>query len=377
MSGFVGKITKVKGLSERRRIPRLGKIRLGFKVVKGDKEFPAECPFFVLPQEVGAVYGFKSQEDAMKRAQELEVKRKDVLTFIQKNYGKLAEQIEIMLPVNDIGAVFPQAYTWYGKSKGVKCMGDGEQATRYNEVTKGMEDIECPCSNLRSDENPKGECTLRGHLQCLLPKVSMGGIYQIDTGSKNSTIDVNSGIEYVQTIMRDAGVTAVGEAGDLVGRFAMVPLILRRVPTETHFNEQKQIHYTLQLLPAPSIDIAAINRLRQDTRFIMSHNQYALPPAENINPAMDTGDVIIEGEIVGEGSGEGGTDNGGSAETQLTDEQQKEALINSIKELRRKLTKDQFEPIRAKYKPDITECTISELKAFEKEVKDAIEKKAA
>lgn len=361
MSGFVGKITKVKGLSERRRIPRLGKIRLGFRIVKGaddKKGYPAESPFFVLPPEVAKVYGFKTKEDAIKRAEELEVKRKDVLIFIQKNYARLASEIEIMLPVNDIGAVFPQAYTWYGKTKGVRCMGDGEQATRYNEVTKGMEDIECPCANLRSEENPKGECALRGHLQCLLPAVSSGGIYQIDTGSKNSTIDVNSGIEYVQTIMGNAGITIIGKDGEMVGRFAMVPLVLRRVKTETHYNNEKQIHYTLQLLLAPSVDIAALNRLRQDTRFIMSHNQYALPPAENINPAMDNGDVIIEGEVV---------EDSPSTEDETG---KKEALIESIKQLRKKIPKERFETIRKDYPEIIMESTLGQLLDFEKRIKE-------
>jgi hypothetical protein len=39
--GFGGIVTSVKGISDRRRLPRLGKIRLGFKVAKNGGEFPA------------------------------------------------------------------------------------------------------------------------------------------------------------------------------------------------------------------------------------------------------------------------------------------------------------------------------------------------
>ena len=356
------RVTNVKGISNRRRLPRLAKIRLGFKVVNGNKEFPAESPFFVLPPEIARFYGFKTKEDALKRATEMQVKRKDVLKFVEINYARLSEELEIMLPVNDMGAVFPQAYTWYGSSRGVKCMGDGEHAMRYDDQQRGTVQIPCPCEKLKGENNPRGECTLRGHLQCLVPKAGLGGVYQIDTGSYNSTVDINSGISYVQALMKDAGVATQDEDGQIVGRFAMVPLVIRRIPTETHHDNQKQIHYTIQLLPAPSIDINALNKLRQDTRYIMSHGQVALPPAEDINPAMDTGDVIIEGEIVGEGSEGAG---------ELTEEQEKEALIASIKELRRNLKKEDFENIRKGYKTP-AECTIDELRSFESEIKKSI-----
>ena len=48
----------IKGLSETRRLPRLGKIRLGEKVEgKGGKEYPKATDHFVVPEEVAAVYG--------------------------------------------------------------------------------------------------------------------------------------------------------------------------------------------------------------------------------------------------------------------------------------------------------------------------------
>lgn len=276
MSIFAPSITKIKGLSDRRRLPRLGKVRLGFKIKKGNVEYPAELPFFLLSADVAKIYGFKSPEKALERAKELGATRQNVLHFIADNAWRLAEEIEIMFPVNEHEAIFPQAYKYYGSSKGIKCMGDGERAIKYDEEKKSMVDIPCPCEKLKSDENPKGECSQRGHLMILIPKVNMGGVYQIDIGSYNSIVDINSGLDYISA---------------LVGRFALIPLVLRRIPIQTHHDGKKQVHFTLQVLLNVPID--QLEGLRKDTSRILQHSQYALPAPEDINPAID-----IEGEII-------------------------------------------------------------------------------
>ncbi|MBZ0158430.1 MAG: hypothetical protein K8I29_19705 [Alphaproteobacteria bacterium] len=274
---FSSQFNRIKGLSERRRLPRLGKIRLGFKLIKktekGEREYPAELPFFLLPSDVAKAYGGKV---TVERAQELGVTRKDVLSFIAANTYRLAEDIEIMLPINDIGAVFPNAYKWYGNSRGVKCVGDGERAMRYDEGKKCMVEMECPCENLKTEQNPKGECTQRGHLSVLVPRVTMSGIYQIDLGSYHSIVDINSGIAYVEA---------------LIGRFALVPLTLRRVPMQTHHDGQKQTHYTIQLLS--NVTLEQLSVLRADNQRILTHSQHLLLPPDDTNPAMDK-----EGEAV-------------------------------------------------------------------------------
>ena len=56
---FKGRFTRIKDLSERRRLPRLGKIRLGVKMIsdRTHKEYPKETEFFIVPPEVTKVYG--------------------------------------------------------------------------------------------------------------------------------------------------------------------------------------------------------------------------------------------------------------------------------------------------------------------------------
>lgn len=291
MIGFRPQITGIKGLTDKRRFPRLNKIRLGFKIRKGDKEYPAELPFFLLPLDVARIYGGKV---TVNRAKELGVTRKDVLFFIEQNIHRLAEELEIMLPVNEPDAVFPTALKWYGSQKGAVCMGNGEVANRFkgamDETAKITEagkenleagdryiEIECPCPKLKTDANPQGPCTSRGHLMMLIPKVNMGGVYQLDVGSYNSIIDLMSGMDYIQS---------------LVGRFNMVPLTLRRIPTITHHDDKKQIHFTLQLLL--HVPIEHLEELRKDNARILQHAQYALPAPEDVNPALDTEGPIID-----------------------------------------------------------------------------------
>lgn len=219
----------------------MGKIRLGVKKVsqKSGKEYPCETDYFVCPPEV------------------------------QKVFGEKPKELEIMFPINEVESIFPQSYTFYGSSKGVKCKGNGEIAMeRENGDGKWVEKT-CPCEKLDNG------CSLRGHLMFMIPSVSVGGVFQLDTGSYNTTVDINSGLDYVQA---------------MVGRFSMIPLTLKRMPRETYGAGSKQTHYCLQIELRVPLD--KLNDIRQDTNRIITATQYALPPAEDENPAMDEGATI-------------------------------------------------------------------------------------
>jgi len=243
-NGFAPKVTRIKNLSDRRRLPRLGIIRLGLKAksAKTGNEYPVETPYFVCPPEV------------------------------QKVYGERPTELDVMLPINNLDEVFPCAYKYYGSSKGLKCQGDGEKAWRVNEDTKEMEQVECPCKLLE-----EGKCKQTGMLMVMIPKVSVGGIYQVRTSSYNSIVDINSGLDYVSA---------------LLGRFALVPLKLRRVKTETHHEDKKQNHYTLQIIF--DADVETLNALRSDTVRVLEHPRYQLPAPLDENPEAAPVDIMIE-----------------------------------------------------------------------------------
>lgn len=270
MSSFKPKFTRISGgFSQHRRIPRLGRIRLGIKVQKMHNgqpvfkdgqpvEYPKETDHFVVPKEVAQVYGDRPTE------------------------------LDVMFFSNDPEIVFPQSMLWYGKSKGVKCRGNGVEAERYNEQTKTWEPRSCPCEHFKTPENPRGECDEFGHLLVTLPKVNVGGVYQIDTRSYNSAVDVNSGIEMVRLLL------ATQEHPE--GRIAMVPLKLRREKRETHHDGQRQIHYTMSL--TLDADIAGLNKLREDTKRILQTARFQIEGPVEENPVMDPPDAQAEDEPV-------------------------------------------------------------------------------
>jgi hypothetical protein len=253
--------TTVKDISDRRRMPRKGKIRGGVKVRnKGgltDKcqhkenetcmycTHPVETSYFVCPPEVRQIYGDRPTE------------------------------LHVMLPSNNQAEVFPQRYCLYGHSRGPICVGNGVEASRKGENGE-IELVSCPCEKLQTNDNPNGECMLRGTLSIIIPKISSGAVYQIETTSYNSIVDINSGMQMIADMMEQL----TGER-----RFAMVPAILKRGPRITYGRGARDTHYTMQLFPHGSMeDLIAIGQRR--------YEQFALPAPEAINPAMDNGEVV-------------------------------------------------------------------------------------
>ena len=198
-----GQYNQIKGLSERRRLPRLGKIRLGIKkVAKSGNEYPSETDYFVCPPEV------------------------------EKIYGERPKAIDVLIPVEDLTVFFPTAYKAYKSNMRLACKGDGETAERRDDETGVWKERECPCEWLNPEGNQKKKCAPKATLMVILPKINPGGVYQIDTGSYNSIVDINSGVDYIRA---------------MVGRISLIPLKLIREERITHHDGKKAIHYTLQL----------------------------------------------------------------------------------------------------------------------------------
>lgn len=189
----------IKGLSDIRRLPRLGSIHLGVKkTASSGKEYPAEVDYFVCPPAVQAVFGEKPTE------------------------------LRIMFPVDNDGVFFQQWNKRYTTSL-LQCKGDGEKAFTWGD-DGNMKEIPCPCEKLGA------ECKPIGTLQFLIPDVPGAGVWQITTSSKTSIVDVNSSIAFVRATC---------------GRVHMIPLILKREKREMQRVEggqtKKSTHYTLKI----------------------------------------------------------------------------------------------------------------------------------
>ena len=232
------------GFSNDRKMPILGKIRLGKSIIKqrpdgSQVEYPTETPYFVVPPDVASIYGEEPLE------------------------------LDVMLPSENVPAVFPQSLAMFGSSQGLKCTGDMQTASRLNDATGAWEQRSCPCEHLKSADNPKGACQERGTLMVILPKVSIGGCYQLATGSYHSVVAINSALDYIKTI---------------IGRISMVPLKLKRTE-KVGYRGSKKTHYPVSLIIDATM--AEAQQLRSDSMRILSG-----PHVRVDEPSMDAPTVI-------------------------------------------------------------------------------------
>jgi len=191
----------IKDFQGRGRIPRLGKIHLGVKVKGSKSEYPKATDYFVCPIEVRAVYG-----DQPKR-------------------------LNIAFHSDNLEEVFPQYYKRYGKSTGLVCKGDGEVANCVNTDTGEFEEIECP--GRECEYYKKNKCKQIGNLYLMIRGVNRFGVYQLDTSSYNSILNINGGIEYAKKLTG--------------GRLSMLPFFLDVISQEVNPDGKKKIVWVLRL----------------------------------------------------------------------------------------------------------------------------------
>lgn len=188
----------IEGLSDLVRIPRLGKIRLGIKAKSREKgtEYPKATDYFVVPDEVKEVYGDKPTE------------------------------LDIMFPVEDPELFAQQWLRAYSLSQGLVCISNGIEGRRKVDMatgaiadheTKQWEWKEINCDPQDCPEYQTKRCRRVMNLQFLLPRVAGLGVYQIDTSSFYSIVNINSMTKMLKGVL---------------GRCSMIPLTLALGPIE-------------------------------------------------------------------------------------------------------------------------------------------------
>lgn len=192
----------IKGLSEQKRLPRLGKIRLGVKVTKNKQgkecaPYPRATDYFVCPDEV------------------------------MKVYGKEPQKLDIIIPVEDEEMWANQYYRQYSRTRGLVCKGDGVTCRRMVDIGTGDKATRettqivwkegLPCEGRACPDYQAKKCQEVMNLQFMLPKVPGLGIWQIDTGSINSIRNINNMAAMIRATC---------------DRISWIPLVLILEPTE-------------------------------------------------------------------------------------------------------------------------------------------------
>lgn len=187
----------IKGLTETRRLPRLGKIHLGIKKESNSgKMYPSATDYFVIPEDLIEVLGEQPAE------------------------------LPILFPTEDEEKFASQYFRSYSMTRGLVCKGDGETCRRMVNVgTDEMANRDSGEIGWKDGLQCEGkECSYYGkqckevmNLQFLLPTCEGLGVWQIDTSSINSIRNINSMIDLIRGVY---------------GRISMIPLLLTLEPIE-------------------------------------------------------------------------------------------------------------------------------------------------
>lgn len=187
----------ISGFSDRVRLERLGKIRLGRRVPSQrnpEQTYPQATPYFVCPPE------------------------------IQKVYGETPTEMHpIMFPTDNPDDWMSQFYRCYSMSYGLICMGDGVTANQRTDLATGAvvdrntkegnwEWKEISCEGEDCPLFISRQCRPMMRLQFLLPDVPGLGVWELVTSSRHSRLNIQSTIHLIRSM-----------AG---GRIKMIPLTL-------------------------------------------------------------------------------------------------------------------------------------------------------
>ena len=271
----------IKGWTEGNKIPRMGTIALGMKDEKGH---PVAVDYFVVPEEVQAVY---------------------------KN--PKPKELDIVIPHEDLEVVMPAYLKRYGDQFGLICRGDGETATLadnyFNKEEHGVKTtpdgyVYGPTGEKLAVEEINGkkwvripclykECPLYAAKKCrevailsvMLPKVpGVLGVYSIDTGSYNSYQNIKNSLEMLRA---------------MVGRISFIPLKLKVKMEEKHPVVEKngKVMQIKRPVPILYIDMGELTlermiQLSRENRLLITARmlpgpQFAIePPDEERKPEL-------------------------------------------------------------------------------------------
>jgi len=249
----------IRGVSDQKRLPRLGKIHLGVKktkVVNGrEVEYPSAVDHFVFPGD------------------------NDLYTDLVKVFGEKPKELRILIPVEDEEKWCSQYYRCYSRTRGLVCKGDGETAIRMVDMRTGaladresteviMKEVTCQGRDCPDYEQ---QCREIMNLQFLLPEVPGLGVWQIDTSSINSMRNINNAADLVKRIY---------------GRISMVPLLLTIEPQEVQDAEGKRRTVNILNLRTNRTLLEMMETIAKPTPEMLAVGETELPVPDDETPEM-------------------------------------------------------------------------------------------
>lgn len=264
----------IRALKDDERAPILGKIRLGEKkTLSSGMEVPTTSQYFVL----------RSLKPEYRKA-------------IEERYGQEPSELEIMFPSDNLDQIIPTWYKWFSgavkNDKGaviggrLKCYGDGPEVTgepgiathidKMDPVTRRVPTRPChgeACPDY-FDHKGRQQCAKTMQVFCMLPLISMYGVFEIDTKSIHSILSFHRQLRFVK-----------GMNGGVVKG---LPFRIVRVETVTTYpdprtGEQRSgKQYIMELHPDEDFKNRHGKELLGKLQSTFSNSNILLPPADEL-----------------------------------------------------------------------------------------------
>jgi hypothetical protein len=238
----------IKNLSDKRRFSRGGKIRLGEKTknAKG-VEYPTKLAYML----------FDPDDESL-------------IPIFEGLYGKEPTSITIALASEDVEQVAPLYYRAYGAGEKLVCKGDGETAQRSIKDSGTRQQVEClgpeNCEYAMSrGRGGKPGCKAVLNFQFFLPDVPVMQVFQINTSSFNSIVNINSALDILRSV---------------AGRISLVPveLVLKPQDAVEPDTGKKITIYVLDMVIAAGLrDLDKLQPLTRQTQIDAPPPSEALP----------------------------------------------------------------------------------------------------
>ncbi|MCY0876299.1 MAG: hypothetical protein OWT28_08530 [Firmicutes bacterium] len=249
----------IKGHSDMRRIPRIGKIHLGMKQTsqKSGSAYPIACDHFVVKPDESTSEAAASAFHAV--------------------YGETPREITIAFASDDPEDFFPQYLSSYKGGEGrysLFCKGDGVTAKR-SDGQGGFREM--PCLYQACEFYQAKKCKELGRLQFFLPDVPGIGVWGLDSTSYHSAVNLNSAIDLVRALTG--------------GRMKMIPLKLRLVPKVVSPDGHAKTVYVLDLRLE---DVRLVDVFERLPQLGVMHS----PPVEPISLDEMPTDLYVDDNLV-------------------------------------------------------------------------------
>ncbi|MBA7696546.1 hypothetical protein ES703_105196 [subsurface metagenome] len=242
-------MSPIKGVSELRRMPRLGKIRLGIKQIspRTENPYPVATDYFVVPDE------------------------------IKRYVGDKPKALKIMFPVENLTEFAIQWLRCYSFTQGLVCKGDGFLARRKEDVATGAmanhttvewvwkDGLPCDPETCPEYSGEKPQCRRVMNLLFLMPDVPGFGVWQLDTSSFYSIVNINSCIDLIRR---------------LCGRISFIPLTLSLEPqiVEPPGIKKKTVHILQIRSDVKLAEIQRLGRRRPEQVLLPELDEEEIPP---------------------------------------------------------------------------------------------------